>query len=153
MRIGIVGLPNAGKSSLFNALTGAGAAAASYAFTTVDPNVAVVAVPDDRLERVADVVGAAYAANTAVKLLVRRARPLLEDLPPLAPTPTSLSYPSSHACTSFAAARVLAGRLPPRPLYAVAAAMALSRPYLGLHYPSDALAGAALGLALAPLVR
>jgi ribosome-binding ATPase len=59
VKIGIVGLPNAGKSSLFNGLTGAGAAAASYPFTTLDPNVAVVAVPDERLDRVAETVGAA----------------------------------------------------------------------------------------------
>ncbi|MEA2351202.1 MAG: ribosome-binding ATPase [Thermoleophilaceae bacterium] len=58
MRIGIVGLPNAGKSSLFNALTRAGAEAANYPFTTVEPNVAVVPVPDERLDRVADTVGA-----------------------------------------------------------------------------------------------
>jgi GTP-binding protein YchF len=57
MRVGIVGLPNAGKSSLFNALTRAGAEAANYPFTTIDPNVAVVPVRDDRLERVAEVVG------------------------------------------------------------------------------------------------
>ena len=58
MRIGIVGLPNAGKSSLFNALTRAGATAANYPFTTVEPNVAVVSVPDERLERVAETIGA-----------------------------------------------------------------------------------------------
>ncbi|TMK66382.1 MAG: redox-regulated ATPase YchF [Actinobacteria bacterium] len=59
MRIGIVGMPNAGKSSLFNALTRGGAEAANYPFTTVEPNVAIVPVPDERLDRVADVVGAA----------------------------------------------------------------------------------------------
>src|SRR5213078_141750 len=47
MRIGIVGMPNAGKSSLFNALTKAGAEAANYPFTTVEPNVAVVPARDD----------------------------------------------------------------------------------------------------------
>ena len=51
-------MPNAGKSSLFNALTRAGAQAANYPFTTVEPNVAVVGVPDERLERVAATVGA-----------------------------------------------------------------------------------------------
>jgi ribosome-binding ATPase len=58
MKIGIVGMPNAGKSSLFNALTRAGAQAANYPFTTVEPNVAVVGVPDDRLDRVAATIGA-----------------------------------------------------------------------------------------------
>jgi GTP-binding protein YchF len=57
-RIGIVGMPNAGKSSLFNALTKAGAEAANYPFTTIEPNVAVVPVVDERLERVAATVGA-----------------------------------------------------------------------------------------------
>jgi GTP-binding protein YchF len=58
MRIGIVGMPNAGKSSLFNALTKAGAEAANYPFTTVEPNVAVVPVRDGRLDQVAATVGA-----------------------------------------------------------------------------------------------
>ena len=58
MKIGIVGMPNAGKSSLFNALTRAGAQAANYPFTTVEPNVAVVGVPDERLDRVAATIGA-----------------------------------------------------------------------------------------------
>jgi len=57
-RIGIVGMPNAGKSSLFNALTKAGAEAANYPFTTIEPNVAVVPVRDRRLEEVAQTVGA-----------------------------------------------------------------------------------------------
>jgi len=57
-RIGIVGLPNAGKSSLFNALTNAGVEAAGYPFTTIEPNVAVVPVVDRRLDEVAAVLGA-----------------------------------------------------------------------------------------------
>lgn len=57
MKVGIVGLPNAGKSTLFNALTRGGAETGDYPFTTIDPNVAVVPVPDDRLERVAETVG------------------------------------------------------------------------------------------------
>jgi hypothetical protein len=58
MKVGIVGMPNAGKSSLFNALTRAGVDAANYPFTTIEPNVAVVAVADDRLDAVAKLVGA-----------------------------------------------------------------------------------------------
>jgi GTP-binding protein YchF len=58
MKVGIVGMPNAGKSSLFNALTRAGAEAANYPFTTIEPNVAVVPVRDDRLDAVAQTVGA-----------------------------------------------------------------------------------------------
>ena len=58
MRVGIVGMPNAGKSSLFNALTRAGAEAANYPFTTIEPNVAVVPVRDVRLDRVAETIGA-----------------------------------------------------------------------------------------------
>ena len=56
MKVGIVGMPNAGKSSLFNALSQAGAQAANYPFTTIEPNVAVVGVEDERLNEVARVV-------------------------------------------------------------------------------------------------
>lgn len=52
---GIVGLPNVGKSTIFNALTSAGAQASNYPFTTIDPNVGVVEVPDDRLVRIAEI--------------------------------------------------------------------------------------------------
>jgi ribosome-binding ATPase len=58
MKVGIVGLPNAGKSSLFQALTRAEAEVANYPFTTIEPNVAVVPVADERLDRVAEVIGA-----------------------------------------------------------------------------------------------
>ena len=67
MKIGIVGLPNAGKSSLFNALTRAGAPAANYPFTTLEPNVAVVGVPDERLDRVAETVGATPIVHEVIQ--------------------------------------------------------------------------------------
>jgi GTP-binding protein YchF len=56
MKVGIVGLPNAGKSTLFNALTKGGAQTGDYPFTTIEPNVAIAAVPDERLEKVAATV-------------------------------------------------------------------------------------------------
>ena len=67
MKVGIVGLPNAGKSSLFNALTRAGAPEAGYPFTTVEPNVAVVGVPDERLDRVAETVGSAPVVHETIE--------------------------------------------------------------------------------------
>lgn len=54
MKLGIVGLPNVGKSTLFNAITNAGAQSANYAFCTIEPNVGVVAVPDERLDKLAE---------------------------------------------------------------------------------------------------
>jgi membrane-associated phospholipid phosphatase len=102
--------------------------------------------------RAARVVLSALILNSAVKQLVRRARPALEELPALTTVVSGRSFPSAHASTSFAGARALSGALPAAPLYALALAMALSRPYLGLHYPSDILAGALLGEAVAELV-
>ena len=49
MKLGMVGLPNVGKSTLFNALTNAGAESANYPFCTIEPNVGIVSVPDERL--------------------------------------------------------------------------------------------------------
>jgi len=95
----------------------------------------------------AALVPAVLTLNAAVKRLVRRERPHLEGLHPLGRRPSSLSFPSGHAATSFAGAVAVGSLAPPlRPaLLAGAAAMALTRPYLGHHYPFDVLVGAAEG--------
>jgi len=91
--------------------------------------------------------------NYAVKVAIGRERPLIEGHPALARAPSKLSFPSAHATSSFAGATAL-GRVEPRaraPLYALAAGICLSRPYLGMHYPSDVLAGAAFGTLIGAL--
>ena len=65
MKLGVVGLPNVGKSTLFNAITQAGAQAANYPFCTIEPNTGVVMVPDHRL----DVLGEMYSGHPATGTL------------------------------------------------------------------------------------
>jgi undecaprenyl-diphosphatase len=95
----------------------------------------------------------AIALNYGIKLAVRRPRPVLEGLPPLGGAPSSLSFPSAHALSSFAVATAMV-RVDPALAGAlvVAVALSLSRPYLGMHYPSDVLAGAVLGVLLGLIV-
>jgi decaprenylphosphoryl-5-phosphoribose phosphatase len=107
----------------------------------------------DRWLRAAAVAPAAIGINFLVKLAVRRPRPRLRRLPPLAGAPSDLSFPSAHATSSVAAATAM-GRVAPAsrlPLYGLAAAICLTRPYLGMHYPSDVLGGAAVGLVIGRL--
>jgi len=84
---------------------------------------------------------------------VRRPRPVLEGLPPLGGAPSSLSFPSAHATSSFAVATAMARVEPLGGLaFLLAVALALGRPYLGMHYPSDVVAGAVLGTTLGLIV-
>lgn len=95
----------------------------------------------------------AIGLNFAVKLAVKRPRPALEGLPPLGGAPSSLSFPSAHATSSFAVATAMTrvdslGAI----AFALAIVLSIGRPYLGMHYPSDVLAGALLGVALGLVV-
>jgi membrane-associated phospholipid phosphatase len=95
----------------------------------------------------------AIGLNYAVKLIVKRPRPVLEGLPPLGGAPSSLSFPSAHATSSFAVATAMTRVEPLGALaFLLAIALSLGRPYLGMHYPSDVLAGAVLGVVLGLLV-
>jgi membrane-associated phospholipid phosphatase len=95
----------------------------------------------------------AIGLNFGVKAIVRRPRPVLEGLPPLGGAPSSLSFPSAHATSSFAVATAMTRVEPLGALaFLLAVALALGRPYLGMHYPSDVLVGALLGVGLGLIV-
>ncbi len=67
MQVGIIGLPNAGKSTLFNAVTNAGATTETYPFTTIEPNTGMVEVPDKRLAKVMEMVGSGQAVPASIR--------------------------------------------------------------------------------------
>lgn len=69
MKLGIVGLPNVGKSTLFNAITKAGAESANYPFCTIDPNIGIVSVPDERLDRLAEIYHPKKVVHTAIEFV------------------------------------------------------------------------------------
>ena len=91
-------------------------------------------------------IAGSFVANQAIKYTVRRPRP--DD--PMIETMSNRSYPSAHATTAAAGAQVLSP-LTGVPLQPLAAAMAWSRLYLGVHWPSDVAAGFALGAAIGEL--
>ncbi|MFM7400836.1 MAG: GTPase, partial [Bacteroidota bacterium] len=69
LQCGIVGLPNVGKSTLFNALTNAKALAANYPFATKDPNVGIITVPDERLDKLSEIVQPQNIQPTTVEIV------------------------------------------------------------------------------------
>ena len=69
MKLGIVGLPNVGKSTLFNAITNAGAQSANYAFCTIEPNVGVVAVPDKRIDALCEMYNPAKVTPATIEFV------------------------------------------------------------------------------------
>jgi decaprenylphosphoryl-5-phosphoribose phosphatase len=96
----------------------------------------------------------AIGVNYVLKLIVRRPRPDLgAGLPPLGGAPSSLSFPSAHATSSFAVATAMTRVDELAALaFLLAIVLSLGRPYLGMHYPSDVLAGTVLGVALGLVV-
>ena len=98
-------------------------------------------------------VVAAHAAGVVVKRAVRRVRPSLEDVPALVGTPSRLSFPSAHSCSTAAAAVGFSPMLGRPVMTAVTGVMLVSRVLLGVHYPSDVVSGAALGAGVATVVR
>lgn len=107
--------------------------------------------------RVGAAILVAEGVSGALKLWVDRDRPPLADPDPepLVELPVTYSFPSGHATVSFACATVLALAVPRlrAPLYALAALIAFSRVYVGVHYPGDVVAGAALGVLIAIALR
>jgi membrane-associated phospholipid phosphatase len=107
--------------------------------------------------RVAAAILVAESLSAAMKAGFERDRPPVSnpDPEPLLETPSTFSFPSGHATVAFACATVLALAVPRLrwPLFALAAAIAWSRVYVGVHYPGDVLAGAVLGVGIATALR
>lgn len=107
--------------------------------------------------RVGAAILVAEGLSGALKVWIERDRPPLADPDPqpLVELPATYSFPSGHAAVSFACATVLALAVPRLrvPLYALAALIAFSRVYVGVHYPGDVVAGAVLGIAIAIALR
>jgi membrane-associated phospholipid phosphatase len=98
-------------------------------------------------------VAAAHGTSIAVKRVVRRERPADPTVTVLASTPSQLSFPSSHAASTTAAAILYGGLLRRRLTPVLVLPMLISRLVLGVHYPSDVLVGSALGAAIGAGIR
>jgi membrane-associated phospholipid phosphatase len=92
-------------------------------------------------------------ASEVIKHATMRERPSVDGLPHLATTPSRFSFPSSHTADAVAGSLVFGRVLPTLPLRVFALTQSASRPYLGVHYVSDVLAGAALGAVIGRAVR
>lgn len=108
MKLGMVGLPNVGKSTLFNALTNAGAESANYPFCTIEPNVGIVSVPDERLDKLAEMYNPEKFTPATLEFVDIAG--LVKGLPRARVLATS-SFPISErwtpSCTLSAASRTI----------------------------------------------
>ena len=106
MKLGVVGLPNVGKSTLFNAITKAGAEATNYPFCTIEPNTGMVAVPDERLDKLAEMYNPKKKTPAVIEFVdiagLVRVRATARALA-TSSFPTSASV--KRSCTSCAALR------------------------------------------------
>jgi membrane-associated phospholipid phosphatase len=94
----------------------------------------------------------AHGAGIAIKRVVRRTRPPADQLPPLCRTPSALSFPSAHACSTTAASIMLVPVIGLPAALAIIGAMGFSRLLLGVHYPTDVVAGIGVGAGVAAVV-
>lgn len=100
MKLGVVGLPNVGKSTLFNAITHAGAEAANYPFCTIEPNVGVVAVPDERLDKLAALYDSKKITSTVRRSWLAEVLSSLDvKNPPIRPISRPNTAPRTMALT------------------------------------------------------